>query len=220
LPTAFITGANRGIGLEFARQLHAQGYTVIGTARQPDLADELQDVANVEACDVADDASVAAMAERLGDQPIDLLINNAGILEYDRLEKTTPDSLLRQFQVNAVGPFRVTKALAGNLKAAPSAKIAMVTSRMGSIADNTSGGAYGYRASKAALNIIAVSFAQDLAPIPVAILHPGMVQTGMTGGRGDVTAQEAASKLLGLIDKLDASNSGTFWHRDGHELPW
>lgn len=217
MPTALVTGANRGIGLELARQLSAAGYTVIGTARQPDQADDLQDVAEVEACDVASDASVAAMAERLGDRPIDLLVNNAGLLEYDRLESATVDSMRRQFEVNALGPFRVTAALRGNLTA--DAKVAMVTSRMGSIADNTSGGAYGYRSSKAALNMIAMSFAKDL-PQPVAILHPGMVQTAMTGGHGDVTAEEAARKLLRVIDGLTAENSGTFWHREGHELPW
>ncbi|MCB9665340.1 MAG: SDR family NAD(P)-dependent oxidoreductase [Alphaproteobacteria bacterium] len=220
MATVVVTGANRGIGLAFARALAARGDTVIGTAREASRAPELAEVARVASLDVRDDASVAAFAASLEGQAVDLLINNAGILLPDDLASVTADTVLAQLDTNAVGPLRVTQALRANLAAAPAAKVANITSRMGSIADNGSGRFYGYRSSKAALNAITVSLARDLAPIPVVALHPGMVATDMVGGHGDVTPDEAAAKLLGLIDALDAEGSGGFLHRDGYALPW
>jgi NAD(P)-dependent dehydrogenase (short-subunit alcohol dehydrogenase family) len=219
MPTAFVTGANRGIGLELCRQLKERGFEVIGTARRD--APELEALGvRVERLDVADPASVGALAGRLSDVTIDVLINNAGILERTPLEDLDLDAIRRQLEVNAVGPVQVTAGLLPRL--ADGAKVAFITSRMGSIADNTSGGAYGYRMSKAALNAAAVSFAHDLKDrgIAVVILHPGFVKTDMTGGRGDVTADVSAGRLLDRIDALSIDSTGQFLHAKGDVLPW
>jgi NAD(P)-dependent dehydrogenase (short-subunit alcohol dehydrogenase family) len=221
MATALITGANRGIGLAFARALRDRGDVVIGTAREPSASDELAALGvRVEELDVTDDASVAGLAERIEGLPIDLLLNNAGILRRDRLETVEPVSLLRQFDVNALGTLRVTQALLPNLRLADAPRIVNMTSRMGSITDNTSGGFYGYRMSKVALNMITRTLSIDLAPWPVVAIHPGYVRTRMTSNQGDLTAQEAVDRMLHVIDGLDRSVSGKFFHRDGHELPW
>jgi NAD(P)-dependent dehydrogenase (short-subunit alcohol dehydrogenase family) len=170
--------------------------------------------------DVADPASIAGLQERLSGVSIDVLINNAGILRDERLGSIDYATVLEQFEVNTLGPLRVTEALLGNL--GKGAKVALITSRMGSIADNTSGGRYGYRMSKAALNIAGVSLARDLQPrgIAVALLHPGYVQTAMVGFGGDISAEEAARRLITRIDELNLENSGSFWHSNGEILPW
>lgn len=219
--TVLITGANRGIGLAFARAFAARGDTVVGTAREPATADDLRaSGAEVEELDVTDDASVSALAERLSGRRVDLLINNAGILRRDRLDTADAQSLLRQFDVNALGPLRVTKAMVSNLRLSSHPRVVNLTSRMGSIGDNSSGGFYGYRASKAALNAITRSLAIDLAPVPVICVHPGYVRSRMTGNQGDLTPEEAVERMLPLLDRLDRTQSGKFFHRDGHELPW
>lgn len=220
MSNVLVTGANRGIGLAFAQAYAKRGDVVIGTAREPVRAIELAKVARVEALDVANDLSAQGLARRLEGMPIDLLINNAGIMEPDTLASASIESMRRQFEVNALGPLRLTRALLSCLRAAKAPRVVNVTSRMGSIGDNGSGGFYGYRASKAALNIITVSLARDLAPIPVLAIHPGMVRTEMVGGHGEVSAPEAVAKMLPLIDRLDSSASGKFLHRDGFELPW
>lgn len=171
--------------------------------------------------DVATEEGVTALKKAIGDRPVELLINNAGILVWgDSLEEPKYEGIAKQFEVNAMGPLRVTSALLNNLQ--QNAKIAYITSRMGSIADNTSGGGYGYRMSKAALNIAAVSVAQDLKDrgVAVAILHPGMVSTEMIGGHGQIEPEEAAQGLLARIDELSLESSGTFWHQKGEVLPW
>ncbi|MFT7624791.1 MAG: NAD(P)-dependent dehydrogenase (short-subunit alcohol dehydrogenase family) [Myxococcota bacterium] len=170
--------------------------------------------------DVSDDASVAALAERLDGQSLDLLINNAGILEMTSLEGLDLDSCRRQFEVNSLGPLRVTHALLPNLQ--PDSKVAIITSRMGSIADNTSGGAYGYRMSKAAVNAAGKSLALDLAPrqIAVTVLHPGWVRTEMTRNSGLMDAHESAAGLLARIDELTLETTGRFRHMNGDPLPW
>lgn len=216
--TVLITGANRGIGLAFAKAYSARGETVLGTARDPAKATELAEVAEVFPCDVSDDASVAALGEFLENRPIDLLLNNAGILRGDSLDAFDTETLLAQYNTNAVGILRVTATVRDNLS--DSARVVNITSRMGSITDNTSGRMYGYRASKAAVNMITKGLALDLAPIPVMAIHPGYVQTEMTGGRGDISPDEAVARMVSVIDQLDASRTGTFWHRDGYELPW
>lgn len=221
MSTVLITGANRGLGLAFARAFRARGDEVIGTAREPANAEELTALgATVEELEVTDDASVSSLAERLEGRPIDLLVNNAGILRRDRIESFEPETVLRQFDVNALGPLRVTRALLPNLRLADAPRIVSITSRMGSVEDNSSGGFYGYRASKAALNAIIKSLSIDLDPWPVVVIHPGYVRTRMTGNQGDLTADEAVERMLPLIDRLDATQSGKFFHRDGHELPW
>jgi NAD(P)-dependent dehydrogenase (short-subunit alcohol dehydrogenase family) len=218
--TVLITGANRGIGLEITRQLVARGDRVIATCRTPsrELA---ASGATVEAnVDVSDSASVEALARRLEGRPLDWLVNNAGQLSVDSLDQLDEPAIRRQFEVNALGPLRVTAALAPLLR--DGGKVALVTSRMGSMGDNTSGRMYGYRMSKAALNAAGVSLAHDLAPrgIAVAILHPGYVRTEMTGGNGDLEPADAARNLIARIDELTPASSGRFLHSNGSALPW
>ena len=181
------------------------------------------DVAQLIAGTQADPQTVEALRESLGlNKPLLAQYSDwiAGILRGDSLEALDWDSVQEQIEVNALGPLRTVKALLPNL--AQGAKLALITSRMGSIADNSSGGYYGYRMSKAALNAAGVSLARDLAPkkIAVAILHPGYVRTDMTGNHGNVTPEEAAKQLLARIDALTVQSSGTFWHANGEVLPW
>lgn len=218
--TILITGANRGIGLEMCRQWQQRGDTVIAVCRT--ASSELQALAVeiIEGIDVSREADVQQLAERLAGRHLDLLFNNAGIMRDESLQAMDYGQILEQFQVNTLGPLRVTLALLDNLAAG--GKIGLMTSRMGSMADNSSGGRYGYRISKAGLNAAGKSLAVDLAPreIAVAILHPGWVQTGMTGGTGHLTPAQAASQLLQRMDALSMATSGTFWHSDGSVLPW
>lgn len=215
-----VTGANRGIGLELCRYYHKRGDLVYGACRQ--ASDELRNlgVEIIEGADVSRAAGIGELTSALGDQPIDILINNAGILSNQSLGDIDYAKVERQFEINAVGPLRVTESLLNNL--GKGAKVALTTSRMGSIADNTSGGSYGYRMSKAALNAAGVSLAHDLKPkgVAVAILHPGFVQTDMVGGAGDISPQVAAERLAARIDDLNLDNSGSFWHSNGERLPW
>lgn len=218
--TVLITGANRGIGLALAQHFTARGDRVIGVCRKSSDALEATG-ARVEAgIDVADEAAVDALAQRLADARIDILVPNAGILERDTFADPGFDGIRRQFTVNALGPLLVVHALRDRL--ADGAKIGLITSRMGSVEDNTSGGYYGYRASKAALNAIGKSLALDLAPrgISVVLLHPGYVATDMVGGSGDVSPEQAAKQLIERIDALTPERSGTFQHANGATLPW
>ena len=218
MTTFLVTGANRGIGYELCRQLQAAG-DVIAVCRSssPEL-DRLK--VQVEAdIDIASDESVAQLAKRLQGVAIDVLINNAGVAQKNTLDDLDFDSIRQQFEVNALGALRITQALLPNLRAG--AKIVLITSRMGSIADNTSGSSYGYRMSKAALSMAGKSLAIDLQPrqIAVAILHPGMVSTDMTRHSG-IPAAESVRGILERIQQLNLQNSGTFWHANGEELPW
>lgn len=218
--TTLVTGGNRGIGLELCKQLAARGDTVIAVCRKssPEL-DALG--VRVEAdIDVSDAASGAELAKRLSGATLDVLINNAGILEMDRLDGLKFDGIERQLEVNAVAPLRVSTALLPLMR--EGGKIAIVTSRMGSIADNGSGGFYGYRMSKAAVNAAGVSLAHDVRGkgIAVALLHPGMVATDMTGRNG-IPPTDAARGLLARIDALTLETTGRFWHAGtGEVLPW
>lgn len=191
--TILITGANRGIGYELCRQLKEMNETVIAVCRSssPEL-DHLQ-VQVESGIDIASDASVAKLVKRLQGGTIDVLINNAGMFQQTTLKDLNFDSIRQQFEVNAIGALRVTEALLPNLKAG--SKIALITSRMGSIADNTSGSYYGYRMSKAALSMAGKSLAIDLKPrqIAVAILHPGMVSTDMTNHSGIPVAESCGA---------------------------
>jgi len=223
MKTVLITGANRGIGLALAQQFAARGDHVIAVCRH--ASDALAATgARVEAgIDVTDADAIAALAQRLGGERIDLLLLNAGIMARDALGQIDGagfDAMRRQFEVNALGPLRVAQALLGQL--GEGAKIGIVTSRMGSVADNTSGNAYGYRASKSAVNAIGKSLAMDLRPrgIAVFLLHPGYVATDMVGGTGDVTPEQAAAQLVERLDTLTLAQTGTFWHANGSPLPW
>lgn len=223
--TVLVTGANRGIGLAFARAWADRGSRVLGTARDPAGADALRDVAaRVESLDVTDDASVAALADRLDDEAVDLLIHNAGILVRDDLDDVAPRDVLAQLDTNAVGPLRVTRALRPHLEraateseAAP--RLVFISSVMGSMARNGDGGYYGYRASKAALNAVVRNLHHDLAPWPCVALHPGYVRTDMTGG-GNITPAESAGDMVATIGRIDRSWSGRFFDRFGEEIPW
>jgi len=218
--TALITGANRGIGLELCRQLKERGEDVVAVCRESSPELDGLGVEIETGIDVTSDDAVRAFAGRLGDRRIDLLINNAGLLTVESLETMDFDRIRKQFEINSLGPLRVTAALAGNL--GKGSKVGIVTSLMGSMTDNTSGGAYGYRMSKAAVNAAGVSLARDLAGrgVAVAILHPGYVKTRMTGSRGNMEPSESAAGLLERIDALTLDRSGGFWHADGRELPW
>lgn len=216
-----VTGANRGIGLALCQALKARGAEVVAACRVASPALEELGVEVVRGVDVAEEKGALALKQAIGDRKIDLLINNAGILVWgDTLESPKYEGMLKQFEVNAMGPIRVTHALQKNL--AKGSRLAFITSRMGSVADNGSGGAYGYRMSKAALNIAAVSVARDLKArgVAVVILHPGMVSTEMIGGNGQIEPEEAAAGLLARIDELTLENSGKFLHQNGEELPW
>jgi len=203
-----------------ARQFAERGDRVVALCRSP--SDELTalGVEIIDGVNVADDDSASVLATSLAGRTVDVLINNAGVLTDESLDDLDFDAMRRQFEVNSLGPLRITAALRSNLGSG--AKVAIVTSRMGSIADNTSGGRYGYRMSKAAVNMVGRSLAHDLrnAGVAVAILHPGFVRTEMTGHQGLVDAPESAAGLIARIDELTLDTSGSFWHANGDRLPW
>ncbi len=221
MSTYLVTGANRGIGLEYCRQLKSRGARVIAVCRS--ASDELKHLGiSVETdIDITSDEQIADLVKRLDGQTIDVLINNAGILERVSLEHLDTNSIRRQFEVNALGPLRLRRALLTNLK--QGSKVIMMTSRMGSIEDNTSGGSYGYRMSKVALSMAGKSLSVDLKSLGIAvgILHPGLVKTRMTGFTDSgITTEQAVKGLLARIDELNLENTGTFWHSNGEILPW
>lgn len=220
MQTVLITGANRGIGLALCKTYVAQGWNVIAVCRNasPELTETGARV--IAGIDVTDQHALNNLADTMTGKKLDLLINNAGILQSETLGNLDYASIEHQFKVNAIAPLRVTEALLGNLQ--QGSKVAFITSRMGSIADNSSGGYYGYRMSKAALNAAAMSLTRDLHPrgIAVAILHPGFVQTAMVNYGGDISADESAKRLSQRIAELSPDNSGGFWHSNGDELPW
>jgi NAD(P)-dependent dehydrogenase (short-subunit alcohol dehydrogenase family) len=217
--SVLVTGANRGIGLELCKQLLARGDQVTAVCRQSSDALASLELEIIDGVDVGSADGIQKLVNGLGDRKLDWVINNAGILSADSLENLDFEGMERQFRVNAIGPLRVSRALLNNL--ASGSKVGIVTSRMGSIEDNTSGGYYGYRMSKAAVNMAGMSLSRDLAGqgISVVLLHPGMVATDMTGRRGIPVAQAAAG-LIARMDELDMSATGTFWHAEGEQLPW
>ena len=219
-----VTAANRGIGLELVRQLVARGEDVVATARVPAEASQLQKLgARVLELDVAHRVSVSSFARELEGQALDVLVNNAGVgvggrefgsLDYDWMDQC--------FQVNTLGALRVSEALLPNLRAGDRKLIVNVTSKMGSIDDNSSGGAYAYRASKAALNAVTKSMALDLEPegFTCVVVHPGWVRTRMGGDSAPVTVQACVGGLLGELDELDASKNASFFDFTGAAVPW
>jgi NAD(P)-dependent dehydrogenase (short-subunit alcohol dehydrogenase family) len=219
MATVLVTGGNRGIGLELCRQLAARGDDVIAACRGSSPELEACGAEVIEGVEVSDDAAVAKLETMLGGRAIDLLINCAGILTRESLDDLDIDRIRKQFEVNAIGPLRVTAALLSNL--GEGAKVAIITSRMGSIEDNTSGSRYGYRMSKVAVNMAGRSLAHDLKErgIAVVLLHPGMVATEMTGRQG-IPPAEAAASLIARIDGLQMEQTGTFLHANGDPLPW
>lgn len=223
MANVLITGANRGIGLELAKLYAARGDAVTGVCRE--TSDELEDIADqvISGIDLTEPGAmnaVVTISEQLLEGPLDILINNAGVFTNETLDDMDFDRIRTQLEINALVPLELTLALLPLM--AEGSKIANITSRMGSIADNGSGAYYGYRASKAALNAFGKSLAMDLKPrgIAVAQLHPGFVQTRMVGFNGDITPAEAAAGLAARIDELNLDNTGGFWHSNGQPLPW
>jgi NAD(P)-dependent dehydrogenase (short-subunit alcohol dehydrogenase family) len=225
-----ITGANRGIGLEFARRHLERGDVVEAAVRDPARAGDLKKLADassgklrIHPCDVGADASVRAFASGLGGEAVDVLINNAGVMgKMQGLEALEFDALLRTIDVNAVGALRVVSALLPLLRKGHGRKIAHITSGMGSIGDNTSGGAYGYRMSKAALNMASRSIAVDLRgeKIISVVINPGWVKTDMGGSGAPTPVEESVRAMMRLVDGLTLEQSGSFLDYRGHTWPW
>ena len=221
MSTYLITGANRGIGLELVRQLKARGEDIIATCRSSSPELNALSVRVETGIDITSGDSVIKLKENLNDSKIDVLIQNAGIAEFNSLSNLDPQSIVHQFEVNALSPLCYVQTMLTNLS--KSAKIALISSRMGSIADNISGGSYGYRMSKVALCMAGKSLAVDLKPkgIAVAILHPGLVSTRMTGFTSNgIQPKESVTGLIRRVDELTLENTGTFWHSNGDILPW
>lgn len=214
-----VTGCNRGIGLELCRQYQTRGDEVIGVCRSSNSELDDMGIRIIDGVDVSDAKGVGKLAAALDGINLDIVINNAGILRGDNLDSIDFDEMEEQFRVNTIGPLRVVQAIRNNLH--KGSKVGIVTSRVGSIDDNSSGNNYGYRCSKAAANMVGKNLQHDLAAqeIAVALLHPGLVATDMTGGRG-VTAQESAAGLIARMDELSMQTSGSFWHAEGYQLPW
>ena len=221
MSTYLITGANRGIGLELVRQLKARGEDVIATCRSSSQELNALSVRVETDIDINSGDSVIKLREKLNNTQVDVLIQNAGIAEFNSLSNLDPQSIVHQFEVNALSPLCFVHTMLSHLS--KSAKIALISSRMGSIEDNTSGGSYGYRMSKVALCMAGKSLAVDLKPkgISVALLHPGLVSTRMTGFTSNgIQPKESVKGLIQRIDELSLENTGTFWHSNGNLLPW
>ncbi|MGC6482227.1 MAG: SDR family oxidoreductase [Synechococcus sp.] len=221
MAVVLVTGANRGIGLEYCHQLQARGDQVIAVCRQVSSELKALGVQIEDGIELTDQASTADLLGRLHGVRLDAVILNAGVLQSVGLEDLDPESIRRQFEVNALAPLLLARDLVPRM--ACGSKLVLMTSRMGSIDDNSSGGSYGYRMSKVALNMAGKSLAIDLAPrgIAVAILHPGLVQTRMINFNPNGIAPEHAVRgLLARIDALTLETSGSFWHSNGEVLPW
>mgnify|MGYP001825777424 CR=1 FL=1 len=222
--TVLITGANRGLGLEFARQYAADGWRVIGTARRPDSAVDLKALdVEVLQLDVADTASVAGLAKAVEGRPIDLLINNAGVFpRVSTLAEVDFDDVERTYAVNTIGPMRVTRALLPNLRLGSGKQIVSITSGLGSIANNTSGRYYGYRESKAALNMFNRTLSVELSGegFTCVVMSPGWVQTDMGGPNANLTPEESITGMKKVIDGLTPKDNGTYRNWDGVAIPW
>lgn len=217
---ALVTGCNRGIGLELAKQLKEKAYEVFAVCRTN--SDELKSITDhiFDNVDLSDLNQIKDIAAKLKSEKFDLVINNAGVLLPSSLDDLNPENIKTMFQINALSPLYFTQQLIPTLS--KGSKVAMITSRMGSIEDNTSGGAYGYRMSKCALNIAGKSLAEDLKPkgVSVGLFHPGFVNTRMVNFSGQIDPDESATGILKQIDKLNSDTTGSFWHSNGELLPW
>ena len=219
MSTILITGCNRGIGLQLATQFKKRGDKVIGICRVPSEQLSKLDIHIIPDVDVSDGGSIKKIKDIIEDLPLDIIINNAGILKYDEFKKINYDEIIEQFCVNTLGPLRISEALEANLS--KGSKFIIISSRVGSISDNSSGGYYGYRVSKTAVNQIGINLMHEFKhrAIAVALLHPGFVSTDMTGNQG-IRPEVSAKGLISCIDKLDITNTGEFWHAEGYKLPW
>lgn len=225
-----ITGANRGLGLELARQLSARGDEVLATTRDVARSPELTTLAKgsgglvrVFSCDVAKEPSVRGFAESLGALAVDVVVNNAGVMgEMQSLEGLDLADVTSTFDVNALGPIRVTRALLPHLERGKARRIVQISSAMGSITDNTSGGAYGYRMAKAALNMANKSMSVDLAGrgFVCVVMNPGWVQTDMGGPSAPTPVAESVRNMLRRIDALTPAENGRFLNHKAGEFPY
>ena len=230
MSTVLVTGTNRGIGFGFARSYAGDRWRVFATCRDPSAAGDLQSLAAdakgqviVHRLDVTSAADVAALAGEAGGEPIDVLINNAGVGEpRQRSGAMDYDAWAEALSVNAMAPMRLSEAFASNVARSERRVMAAITSGMGSIADNTSGGYIAYRSSKAALNMAMKCLARDLQPrgIVCAVLNPGWVRTRMGGEGARTTVSESVSRMRKILDRLEAADSGKFFNHDGKEFPW
>ncbi len=230
--TVFITGANRGIGLEFVKQYHKAGYQVIATTRNPLEQDDLKILSQahknikVMSLDISDEKQIAGVKSMLVDQPIDVLICNAGYYgpkdERARFGQVDQSEWIKTFSINAIAPLKLIEALHQNLLAGKEKKIAVLSSKMGSMADNGSGSSYIYRSTKAALNAVVKSLSIDLAEdkIKLVSLHPGWVKTDMGGVNALIDTETSVKGMKQVITKLTAKNTGRFIAYDGQEIPW
>ena len=229
-PVVLVTGANRGLGLEFSRQYAAEGWQVLAACRTPDEAGELKKLeadsggrVRVLPMDVMDITSVKAAAGVIGKEPIDLLLNNAGVMgPRERLGDLDYAAWARVLDANTLGPMRVVETFVGNVAKGSQKKIVTITSGMGSLADNTSGGSYAYRSSKAGVNMVVRSLALDLAPrgITCIVMNPGWVRTDMGGPRGTIAPAESIKAMRSVIADLRPDDSGKFLNYTGEPFPW
>lgn len=227
-----ITGASRGIGLEFVRQYAENGWRVFACSRNPDSAVELQRLADryqgsvsLHTLDVGNSGQIHQLASSLSNQPLDLLINNAGIYLNDHVgdgHKFDEQSLLESFRINSISPLIIADTFKENIAKSGLRKIINITSKMGSLSDNTSGGSYAYRSSKTALNMLTKSLAIDLAPQGIAaiVMHPGWVQTDMGGPNALITVEQSVTGMRQVIERITLKDSGKFYGYDGKEIPW
>ena len=231
MPTVVITGANRGLGLEFAAQYSADGWRTMACCREPEKAQALSRLAQgsrgrltVHPLEVTNPDHVNAFCESLGAGGIDVLINNAGIYGQKGVSFGNTDANIwkHTFHTNVIAPFQLMEKLHANLLAGEHRVVANVTSKMGSISDNTSGGSYGYRSSKAALNAAMRAAALDLAGegFKLVLLHPGWVKTDMGGGQALIDAETSVSRMRAIIAGLEARDNGRFINQDGTTIPW
>jgi len=227
MPTILITGANRGLGLEFARQFADVGWHVIATCRNPlglDALAKVEGSLEIHGLDVTDDGQVDKLAADLKDRAVDVLLNNAGIYGPRDSSPTHFDKNVwaEVMAVNVMAPLKVSGAFLPHVAKSEMKKIVTVSSKMGSMTDNTSGGSYIYRSSKAALNAVMKSLSIDAAPqnITVAMLHPGWVQTDMGGPSALIDAETSVRGMRHVIDGLTPDQSGRFFNYDGAPIPW
>jgi NAD(P)-dependent dehydrogenase (short-subunit alcohol dehydrogenase family) len=231
MPTLMITGANRGLGLEFTKQYLADGWKVVATCRDPQLADALHQLYTlypdhllIYRLDVANFTQIEQLAAELTGMPIDILINNAGVypMGKETFGQVDYQAWAETFRINSMAPLKMTEAFIDLLSLGQMKKVINITSKMGSIDDNTSGHHYLYRSSKTALNMVTKSMALDLAPkgITVIVMHPGWVQTDMGGSNAPTTIPQSITGMRKVIDRLTLADGGKFYAFDGKEIPW
>jgi len=231
MPTLLITGANRGIGLELCKQYVAEGWRVFATCRDPESATELKefaatnkDLLSIHELEVSNEYQMTELQKTLKNVPIDILLNNAGVYGYGATEfgKTYSDAWDEAVAINLIAPMKMMEHFVENVASSEKKIIASISSKMASMSDNTSGGSYAYRATKAALNAVMVSAAHDLKHLDITslILHPGWVRTDMGGPNGEISAEESATLLRKNLTDCTIEDSGCFLDIDGSIIPW